>query len=124
MDNQLQVAIQALQEIYNGCSVTGRWIDQLTLDAIGGSDSPCNVPTGYFDWDNEPQEDDADELPPYPESVAAAERDELRLIGGQWLSPARWEEYTEEEQNEQIVACGQAAKAALQALGVPVSAEA
>jgi hypothetical protein len=120
MTDQLQVAIEALREIYNGCRVTGRWVDQLTYAGIDG-DTPAEVPDGFFDADNEPNEDETEELPPYPAGTDEAYEDELRLIGGRWLSPARWEEYTAEEQVEWIDSCEETARAALESLGASLA---
>ena len=116
----MQVAIQALRAIYDGSQVMGRWIDQLTFDCPDENHhNPGEPPAGYYDADNEPEEDDCDgdNAPPYPYGTDVEHEDDLRLVGGQWLRPARWEEYTEEEQANWIESCGLTAREALEKLG-------
>jgi hypothetical protein len=103
----LVVAIQALREIYDGCSVTGRWLSVEGHEAVGHN--PTKPDTGYYDRDNPPADYDAegwigtDDDDPGPDE---------RLI------PSEWEDYSLEEQSSWLRSCASTARRALEKLGV------
>jgi hypothetical protein len=104
---KLAIAMEALTQIRNGSGITGRWIDQNTFEAIDGSDNPDEAPNGYYDLDNPPKEDDTDAPGEPPDADAAL------AVNGQWLTPAMWEAYTGEEQDQWLASVADIAAQAL-----------
>jgi hypothetical protein len=113
---KLAIAIQALREIKTGSAITGRWIDQHTLEAIDDANDEDTVPDGYYDTQDPPKPD------PFgaPEPAVPADlhdHENLLLVNGAWLTAASWEAYDEEEQDQWISSVAGIAGRALTAMG-------
>lgn len=118
------IFVTTLREIIKGSSVTGRWIDQINLDAPDDGYDKNAVPQGYYDVNAQrPAEDtlpDDEDWPDYPEGVDDPEDQErLILVKGEWLAPAEWESYTLSDQVQWLNTVAGMARRALEQAGIP-----
>jgi len=108
-----RILLDALREISCGSARTGRWLDSNAYSSAieepdGVVPSKDQPPEGYYDYDDPPEEDDLDEYPPPPPGV-----DDPLFVGGRWLKPAQWEDYTLEEQCEWLASVVRIAERAI-----------
>jgi hypothetical protein len=107
MDDLTKTLIEALQAIYNGSTVTGRWLER--SEGYAGEEvgqDPAAPVMGFYDWSEPP--------PGYNAEGWDGEGDEPPGA----LIPAEWEAYNGEDQDGWIASVAEHARTALIAAGI------
>jgi hypothetical protein len=121
-ETPIDILANALRQIAAGSENTGRWLDDLTLEALDRG-TEDEAPDGFYNCDYPPALFNLDTAPPLPDDVHPEEVGRLALTEGGWQRPARWEPYTQDEQTQWVESCRRIALDALKEAGLPEAKE-